>query len=310
MKRPYPELGETIERVAQVIAKEEENFFGTIDAGLDRIERLFATLQREGRDTVSGVDAFDMYQTHGFPPELFETMASEQNLGFDWEGFHGQMEKHGQISGSDKKMELFKSGPLDALKKTLDPTKFLGYESIAADGTIVGIIARGQLCEQVHEIGHATPIAVVLDQTPFYGESGGQVGDVGELVGPGCRFEIVQTLKEDGFVLHEGHLRQAGSPSAGRSPPGSMRPDGRAFAGPTRPRTSCTTRCKSTWAGTPSSRARRSIATGCGSTSPILRRWGRKRSPRSKPKSTPGLPTARKSAGARCPSRRPVRPAP
>ncbi len=207
MKRPYPELSETIDRVAQVIAKEEENFFGTIDAGLERIERLFAALQREGRDTVSGNDAFDMYQTHGFPPELFETLASEQNLGFDWEGFHHEMERHGQISGSDKKMELFKSGPLDALKKTLDPTKFLGYESTAAEGKIVGIIAQGQLCEQVRDVGHAAPIAVVLDQTPFYAESGGQVGDVGELVAPGCRFEVTGTQKEDGFVLHEGHLR-------------------------------------------------------------------------------------------------------
>jgi alanyl-tRNA synthetase len=208
MKKPYPELSETIERVSQVIAKEEESFFGTIDTGLERIERLFATLQSEGHETVSGADAFDMYQTHGFPPELFETLATEHNLGFDWEGFHQQMEKHGQISGSDKKMELFKSGPLDALKKTLDPTKFLGYETTTGDGAIVGIIAQGQLCDDMHEVGHAAPISVVLDQTPFYGESGGQVGDVGELVGPGVRFEVTQTQKEDGFVLHVGHLRQ------------------------------------------------------------------------------------------------------
>ncbi len=207
MKKPYPELSETVERVSQVIAKEEESFFGTIDAGLDRIQRVFATLQSERQSTVSGVDAFDMYQTHGFPPELFETMAVEHNLGFDWEGFHHQMEKHGQISGSDKKMELFKSGPLDALKKTLDPTKFLGYETGSAEGQVVGIIAHGQLCDEMQEVGHAEPVSVVLDQTPFYGESGGQVGDVGELVGTGMKFEVINTQKEDGFTLHEGHLR-------------------------------------------------------------------------------------------------------
>src|ERR1700733_3364482 len=134
-------------------------------------------------------------------------MAAEHNLGFDWAGFHREMERHGDVSGAGKRGPLFKSGPLDGLKKTMSGTHFLGYETTVAQATIVGIVAHGQLCEQMAEVGHADPIAVILDQSPFYGESGGQVGDCGELVGEGFRFEVVDTQKEDGFILHEGHLR-------------------------------------------------------------------------------------------------------
>ncbi|HEY1784488.1 MAG TPA: alanine--tRNA ligase, partial [Pirellulales bacterium] len=207
MKRPYPELAETADRVATVIQQEESNFFSTIDGGLDRIERLFAGMRAQARETVSGTEAAEMYQTHGFPPELLETMAAEHNLGFDWAGFHREMERHGDVSGAGKRGPLFKSGPLDALKKTMSGTHFVGYETTVSPATIVGIIAHDQLCEQLDEVGHAEPIAVLLDQSPFYGESGGQVGDSGELVGEGFRFEVVDTQREDGFILHQGHLR-------------------------------------------------------------------------------------------------------
>ena len=189
-----------------MIAKEEENFFCTIDAGLERIERLFATLQAQGRDIVSGDDAFDMYQTHGFPPELFETLASEQNLGFDWEGFHHEMEKHGQISGSDKKMELFKSGPLDALKKTLTD-EVPRLRGTTAEGKIVGIIAQGQLCEQVDEVGHARRSRSCSTRLPSMPRAAARLATSASWSGRTAGSKSPSTQKEDGFVLHEGHLR-------------------------------------------------------------------------------------------------------
>jgi len=169
MREPYPELSETITRVSQVIEKEESNFFSTIDAGLDRIERLFKQMTSDGREVVGGGEAAEMYTTHGFPPELFETLAAEHNLGFDWEGFHREMEQHGIDSGAGNRMELFKSSPLDALKKTLPGTQFLGYELVESPAQIVGLIARDELVEQVDEVGHEQPICVVLDKTPCYG---------------------------------------------------------------------------------------------------------------------------------------------
>jgi len=207
MARPYPELKETTTRVAQVVEKEEGNFFSTIDGGLERIDRVFRDMTRGGRVMVAGEEAADMYTTHGIPPELFETLAAEHNFTFDWQGYRDAMEKHGRDSGGGAKQELFKSSPLDALKKAMHGTEFLGYESLETKVRVVGIIAADKLCDLVDEVGHAQPITVVLDKTPFYGESGGQVGDTGELVGDSVRFEVTDTQRDGSFVLHIGHLR-------------------------------------------------------------------------------------------------------
>ena len=206
MKGPYPELQETTTSVAKVIEREEQSFFATIDAGLTRIDKVFDDMKKNDRVKVPGRDAFDMYQTHGFPPELFETIAAEHNLTFDWAGFKKEMEVHGQISNVRDRI-VFASGPLDALKKAMHGSEFLGYEKTEAEAKVVGLIAQDKLVDMVDEIGHAKPIVVVLDHTPFYGESGGQVGDTGEILGEGFAFEVIDTQKEGGFMLHVGHLR-------------------------------------------------------------------------------------------------------
>jgi alanyl-tRNA synthetase len=208
MQRPYPELRETVERVQQTIKSEEASFLKTIDAGLERLEKLFAAMKKERRSLISGQESQDLYSTYGFPPELQETLAAEHNLQFDWAGFRKAMEQHGIDSGGGKVADVFTHSPIDSIAKTHEPTKFLGYETTEAEGRIVGIIAQDHLCETMTEIGHEQPVTVVLDQTPFYGESGGQVGDSGELVGEGFRFEVSDTQKEKGFTLHRGHLKQ------------------------------------------------------------------------------------------------------
>ncbi len=208
MRKPYPELADTVERVGGVIKREEESFLATIDGGLDRIEKLFATIGRSGGAVVAGGDAAELYTTYGFPPELLETLAAERNCGFDWDGFRAAMEEHGLKSGAGTRVEVFTSGPLDALKKTMHGSEFLGYDATAADGKVIGIIAQDALCDRLTEVGHAKPVTVVLDRTPFYGESGGQVGDTGTLAWAGGVFEVTDTQREGGFMLHIGHLKQ------------------------------------------------------------------------------------------------------
>lgn len=208
MRHPYPELADTTGHVAGVIGREEESFLATIDGGLERIEKLFAAIGGSGKSTVPGGDAAELYTTYGFPPELLETLAAERNCSFDWEGFRAAMEAHGQRSGAGRSVEVFATGPLDALKKTMHGSEFVGYDATEAAAKVVGIIAQGSLCDTLTEVGHAAPVTVVLDQTPFYGESGGQVGDTGELSWPGGRFEVSDTQREGGFVLHIGHLRE------------------------------------------------------------------------------------------------------
>ena len=208
MRHPYPELRETAKRVAQVIEKEESNFFSTIDAGLERIDRVFRAMAKSGRVMVTGDEAADMYTTHGFPPELFETMAAEHNLTFRLGRIprgHGAARRRIRRRPEDRALQVQSARRPEknhARHRVPAATKRAN-----AAARVVGIIAHGQAVRPGRRSGACRPIAVVLDQTPFYGESGGQVGDTGELVGDGVRFEVIDTQREDGFILHVGHLR-------------------------------------------------------------------------------------------------------
>jgi alanyl-tRNA synthetase len=212
MRVPYPELGETAKRVAGVIEKEEANFFGTIDAGLNRIERVFDELRKGNRTRVEGAVAAELYQTFGVPPELFESLAAEHNLAFDWEGYARAMEEHGEVSGKVQHTVMGAKGPIDSLKHALHSTEFLGYDATEADAVVKGIVAghapHDQLCDKMEEINHAEPVRVVLDRSPFYGESGGQVGDAGWLKGDGAEFEVIDAQKDGALIIHVGHLRK------------------------------------------------------------------------------------------------------
>ena len=217
MKHSYPELAETVEHVTSVIKREEESFLATIGGGLTRINTLFDGIRSSGGGLVGGEDAAELYTTYGFPPELLETLAAERNCAFDWDGFREAMEAHGKKSGAGTRGEVFTSGPLDALKKAMHGSEFVGYESATTTGTIVGIIAQDRLCESITEADAVPPtiehkpdqlVTVILDKTSFYGESGGQVGDTGWIEGPNGKFEVINTQREGGFFLHRGVLRE------------------------------------------------------------------------------------------------------
>ena len=225
MRVPYPELSETTSRVAKVIETEEEHFTSTVDSGLEKIERIFAEIKRTGDGkkgasdcvAVPGAEIFDMYQTFGFPPELFETMASERGFGFDWEGFKREMEHHGEISGSVEKNLLFKDDPLAEIKKT-HKTEFEGYERLDEHPSnmskVIAIVADGKLVDAVPK---GQTVQVILDRTPFYGEKGGQTGDKGGLLrwrntdkaradwGCSLAFEVEDTQVDGDLVIHLGH---------------------------------------------------------------------------------------------------------
>lgn len=213
MKHPYPELGDTVERVSQVIKQEESAFFSTIDQGLGRVEKAFAELNAQGRTTIDGELSGPLYETYGFPPELFESLAQEKGFAFDWDSFREYMDG---LGGSGASMELFKSGPVESLKNSLRETEFLGYETTTEKVEIKGVVARlegdesDSLC---HELAAekvaktlAQKVVLILDRTPFYGESGGQVGDQGEITGDNFRFVVHDTQKDDDLILHIGEL--------------------------------------------------------------------------------------------------------
>ncbi|MBX3426045.1 MAG: alanine--tRNA ligase [Pirellulales bacterium] len=210
MKGPYPELTETAKRVADVIAKEEANFFGTIDAGLNRIDRVFDDMRTGNRTKVDGGVAAELYQTFGVPPELFENLAAEHGLAFDWDGYFQAMEEHGEVSGKVQHTVMGARGPIDSLKHALHSTEFVGYEQtdVAAvvKGIVVGQAPDDKLVESFDGVGSKSAVRIVLDRTPFYGESGGQVGDTGRLIGKDFEFEVTDAQKDGALVIHHGRL--------------------------------------------------------------------------------------------------------
>ena len=205
MRAPYPELADTSARVQQVIQQEEETFLATLDAGLARIERVFADMRGESRVVVDGHEVAELYSTYGIPPDLVESMAAEQNLTFDAEGFRQAMIEHGIASGKAQ-FDVFKTGPVEALKKALHETEFVGYETSQCEAEVKGIIAEEQLCDELRGDTGDRPATIVLDRTPFYAESGGQVGDTGVLENPDCKFLVLDTQRDGNLMLHQGKL--------------------------------------------------------------------------------------------------------
>ena len=207
MKVPYPDLTETVERVQDVIRGEEKNFFGTIDAGLARIEKIFGDMRSQNQTTVNGNEAAELYQTYGVPPEVFEAMASEQKLAFDWDGFQSAMDAHGEASGKLSHSVMDSKGPVDTIKKAQHESEFLGYDATESAAELKFIIADEQLVDEFSTTGEGATVTLVLDKTPFYGESGGQVGDSGAITGDGFEFCVTDTKKDGGVFLHRGYLK-------------------------------------------------------------------------------------------------------
>jgi len=210
MQAPYPDIAKTAKSISNVIEEEENQFLSVVEKGLAKFEKCVDKARGASSGKISGDDAFDLHQTDGFLIELTEAMAAKKNLAVDLERFKYLMNQHKVESGSGAFLDsVMAEGPLDAVRKSVGGTEFLGYETVEAEGEVVGIIAEKQLVDQLEEVSHATPVAVILDRTPFYGEAGGQVGDTGTLAGgTDTAFEVIDTQRDGTLILHIGHLKR------------------------------------------------------------------------------------------------------
>ncbi|MFV0444997.1 MAG: alanine--tRNA ligase [Planctomycetaceae bacterium] len=209
MKQPYPDVAESVVAAADTIREEEEQFLGIVDRGLARFDRIVERCRLSKSSVVTGDEAFELHTQEGFLFEMTEAMAARHNLSVDSKKFNKLLDKHREDSGRGNFSDaVMAEGPLDAIRKTAGGTEFLGYSEIAAQSKVVGIIAEKQLVDTIEEIGHVDPIAIVLDQSPFYGEAGGQVGDVGTLTTERGLFDVIDTQRDGDLLLHIGHLKQ------------------------------------------------------------------------------------------------------
>lgn len=210
MKRPYPDIVQSVGAAAETIREEEQQFLGIIERGLTRFDRIVQRCKSGAAKSVTGEEAFELHTQEGFLIEMTEAMAARHNLAVDLVRFQQLLDQHRETSGRGSFSDaVMAAGPLDAIRQTSGATEFLGYESLSASGNVVGIIAEKQLIDSVDNVGRTDPVAIVLDRTPFYGETGGQVGDIGTLVTPGgAVFNVIDTQRDGDLVLHLGHLKQ------------------------------------------------------------------------------------------------------
>ncbi|MBR2338773.1 MAG: alanine--tRNA ligase, partial [Clostridia bacterium] len=198
----YPELNEKRDFIIKVIRNEEEAFEKTLDSGLAVLEGMLTEVKDS---TLSGDDAFKLYDTYGFPLDLTQDILEEKGIGVDEERFRELMEeqrRHARAARKDAGADAWKANP--SIAEQLTAGEFVGYTKLETAAQVTAIVRGDELAETLHEGETAT---LLLDVTPFYGESGGQVGDVGVIEADGIRFEVTGTQKSAGGVmLHIGVL--------------------------------------------------------------------------------------------------------
>jgi alanyl-tRNA synthetase len=199
MASQYPELRERAGTIKDRALDEEKQFRRTLERGLGMLDEEFERMSRSGEKNVPGKTVFTLYDTHGFPDDLTEIIANERGFGVDKAGFDSEMKKAKELSkfaGSDQESV---AAALKALANELGATKFLGYEGrgTTGEGVVKAILVDMQ---RVEHASSGAKVQLVFDQTPFYGESGGQVGDTGEVRTQSATVKIVDTKKPVGDV--------------------------------------------------------------------------------------------------------------
>ena len=206
MGQAYPELIRAESLITETTRSEEERFGRTLTHGLSLLEE--ATADLSSGDALPGETAFKLYDTYGFPYDLTEDALRPRGLTVDRAGFEAAMEAQrakaraawaGSGEAADDKVWF-------AIRERAGPTEFLGYDTMTADGSVVAIVSDGA------EVDHAdagSTVRIVTNQTPFYAESGGQVGDTGTATGAGVRVAITATQKvADGLFVHHGRVEE------------------------------------------------------------------------------------------------------
>jgi alanyl-tRNA synthetase len=207
----YPELLANQKFIIEVIKTEEEKFISTLDAGINLVEKTIAEAKNKGKKCVEGTEVFRLYDTYGFPADLTSEIAKERGLSVDLKSFEIEMEKQKERARANQKFTAGADIKGIGEKVVLPPTKFLGYEKLKSSSKVL-CISDQESCLQMISAAEGKKIAIVLNETPFYGEMGGQVGDIGKIKINSSEVMITNTVWSpfgniaDGVVVHLGEL--------------------------------------------------------------------------------------------------------
>ncbi len=208
MSEVFPEVHQHRDRILRALRAEEESFADTLDRGLSLFDEVVSDLQQNRQTVFPGDAAFKLYDTYGFPLDLTELMAAEHHMTVDREQFDALMEQQRERARKDRKqavMETEMQVVADLAGKGVR-SGFDGYRVLERESNVTALISDGALRDELTE-GMAGEI--VLDETPFYAESGGQVGDQGMIRGPSGEFEVIDTQRPvAGIILHIGRVIQ------------------------------------------------------------------------------------------------------
>lgn len=200
----YPELSEKAEFITKLIRVEEENFSKTIEQGFAMLD---AIISRHDVRVLSGEDAFKLNDTFGFPIDLTKEILADKDITVDTDRFYellAEQKKRSRAARKDAGADAWLSDGADL--SDVAKTEFTGYTDNTSDSTVLAVIANG---EREVAVGEGDKAVLVLDRTPFYAESGGQVGDTGVIIGDGFVFEVENTTKDhSGIFMHSGTVKE------------------------------------------------------------------------------------------------------
>ena len=197
MGEAYPELVERQAYVEKILEDEERQFARTLDNGMKILERAIGELSGT---VIAGETVFKLYDTYGFPVDLTADIAREHNLSLDMPGFEAAMDVQRDQARAASNFSAVEKLDLEGIEKT----HFIGYSSLQGEAQIVAIFSSSN--EKVDIVPANSDVLIVLNRTPFYAESGGQIGDEGHLEHGGSRFEVSDTQKQSEIFIHRGRL--------------------------------------------------------------------------------------------------------
>ncbi len=204
MKPAYPELSDAKAFITNVIKNEEMRFSQTLDKGLKLLTETLTEMKAEQRAEVPGDVVFKLYDTYGFPVDIVRDVVRDEKITVDMEGFDREMAQQRERSRTVTTFSEISDAYKNFSARGIQP-EFLGYDQRSAEAEVLLVVTGGI---EVAEAGQGAEVEVVTDRTPFYGEAGGQAGDIGTLTGPDVAVDVSDTVKDPtGLIIHKGKIR-------------------------------------------------------------------------------------------------------